>query len=133
MALAEFAKTQWQIAVALDTLVKDDDVAGAVHRLQGEVAFLALGHEHVFAVLVPVTGFLPQTLVQDLRPLDLLVAVVTVNAAHVLLHLLPNGPALGMPENRAGRVFVDMEQIEFATEFAVVAFFGFFKACEVLL
>ena len=101
-------------------------MAGAVHRLQSEVAFFALGHEHVFAVFVPVAGFLPKALVQDLRPLDFLVTVVAVDAAHVLLNLLPNGPAFGMPENGTWRMLVNMEQIEFATEFAVVALFGLF-------
>src|SRR5256885_1963185 len=98
VALAEFAVAQRQVAVALDALLEDQDVAGAVHRLERIVALFRLGREHVLAVLVPVAGLLPQDLVQDLRTLDLLVAVVAVHAAHVLLDLLPQGPALRGPE-----------------------------------
>ena len=83
-------------------LVEDDDVARAVHRLQGVITLFRFGGEHVFTVLVPVAGFLPQRLVQNLRSLDLLVAVVTVHRTHVLLHTLPDRPALGVPEYCAG-------------------------------
>ena len=55
-----------------------------------------------------------------------MIAVVAVNAAHILLDLLPHRPALGVPKNGARRMLVDMEQIKFATEFAVITLFGFF-------
>ena len=106
-------------------------MARAVHGLEGVVALFTLGGEHVVAVLVPVAGFLPQGLVQDLRALDFLVAVVTVDAAHVLLHLLPQRPALGVPEDGAGRVLVDVEQIQLLAKPAVVALFGFLHALDV--
>ena len=133
VALAKFAKAQGQVAVTLDALVEDDDVPGAVHRLQGEVAFLGLGDKHVLAVFVPVPGFLPQALVQDLRRFDFLVAVVAVDTAHVLLDLLPQHPTLGMPKHGAGGMFVDVEQIEFAAQLAVVPLLGFFQHGQVLL
>ena len=38
VALAELAKPQRQVAVALDALLEDDDVPGAVHRLERVVA-----------------------------------------------------------------------------------------------
>ena len=133
VTLSELTKPQRQIAVALDALLEDDDVTRAVHRLERIVALFRLGHKHVLAVLVPVPSLLPQALVQDLRALDLLVAVVAVHAAHVLLHLLPHGPALGVPEHGTGRVLVDVEQVQLTAELAVVALLGFFQHREVLL
>ena len=133
VALAKLAKAQWQVAVALDALLVNQDVARAVHGLEGVVAFFTLGGEHVLAVLVPVAGFFPQGLVQDLRALHFQVIVVTVNLAHVLLDALPHRPPLGVPEHQAGRVVVDVEQIQFAAELAVVALFGFFQHGQVLL
>mmetsp|Transcript_37514 Transcript_37514/g.87440 ORF Transcript_37514/g.87440 Transcript_37514/m.87440 type:complete len:538 (+) Transcript_37514:6674-8287(+) len=133
VALAEFAVTQRQVAVALHALLEDQDVAGAVHRFERVVALLRLGHEHVLAILVPVPRLLPQALVQDLRALDLQVAVVAVDAAHVLLHLLPDRPALGVPEHDARRVLVDVEQVQLLAELAVVALLGFFEQRQVFL
>jgi hypothetical protein len=69
VAVAELAKAQRQIAIALDALLEDDDVARAVHRLEGIFTLFRIGGEHVFAVLVPVAGLLPQGLVQNLRAL----------------------------------------------------------------
>ena len=131
MASAEFAEAQRQIAVALDALLVDEDVAGAVHRLERVLALFRFRDEHVLAVLVPVAGLLPQRLVENLRPLHFLVAVFAVHAAHVLLDFLPQRPALGMPEHHARRGFVDVKQIEFAAQLAVVALFGLFQHAQV--
>ena len=127
MAGSEFAKAQRQVAVALDAVFVDQDVAGAVHRLQGIVALFRFGDEHVLAVLVPVAGLLPQPLVQDLRTLDFLVAIVLVDLAHVLLHALPQRPALGVPEHGARGMLVNVKQVQLAPQLAVVSLFGLFQ------
>ena len=99
VALAKLTKTQRQVTVTFDALLENQNVPRAIHRLQGIVALFRFGHKHVFTVLVPVTRFLPQVLIQDLRPFHFKVAVVAIDAAHVLLHLLPQNPTLGMPKN----------------------------------
>jgi hypothetical protein len=131
VALAELAVAQRQVAVALDALLEDQDVAGAVHRLERVVALFRLGREHVVAVLVPVARLLPEGPVEDLGALDLLVAVVAVDAAHGLLHLLPHRPALRVPEHRAGAVLVEVEQVELAAQAPVVALLGFLEHAQV--
>jgi len=133
VTLAELAVAQRQVAVAFDALLEDQNVARTVHRLQGVVALFRLGGEHVLAVLVPVPGFFPQALVDDLRAFDLQIAVVAVDLTHVLLHALPHRPALGVPEHQTRCMLVDVEQVEFTAELAVVAFFGFLQAQQVLL
>jgi hypothetical protein len=133
VALAELSVAQRQVAVALDALLEDQDVSGAVHRLERVVALLRLGGEHVLPVLAPVPGPFPQVLVEDLRALDLLVAVVAVDASHVLLDLLPDGPALGVPEHRTRAVLVEVEQVELAAELAVVALLGLLEHRQVAL
>ena len=57
---AELGQPQRQVAVALQALVVDLDVARAVHRLDRERALLRLGGEHVVVEFLPVAGFLPQ-------------------------------------------------------------------------
>jgi len=47
--------------------------------------------------------------------------------------LLPQGPALGVPEHQAGRVLVNVEQVQLAAELAVVTLFGLLQHGQVLL
>ena len=103
---AELGQAQRQVAVALQAVLEDLDVAGAVHRLDREPALVLglvagrLRREHVLAVPVPVAGGLPQQLVEDLRRVDL--AVVAGQApAHVGDQLLEHRPALRVPEHDA--------------------------------
>ena len=78
-------------------------------------------------------GLLPQGFVNDLRTLDLLVPVVAVDLPHVLLNTLPQRPTLGMPKNQTGCVVINMEQVQLASQFAVIALFGLFNHGQVLL
>src|SRR5690349_9250067 len=91
----------------------------AIHRLQGVSTILRLGREHVVLVILPVAGFFPEATVQDLRSLYLLEAVVLVDGTHVLLHLLPNGPSLRMPENQSWRFVLEVKQVQLSTQLAV--------------
>ena len=104
---------------------------GTVHRLDREVALLRLGREHVLLEVLPVAGLLPQRAVQDLRALHLEIAVVLVDAAHVLLDLLPDRPALRVPEHHARRFVLQVEEIELAAEPAVVALLGFLERVQI--
>ena len=61
MHLAELGEPQRQVPVALQPLVEDLDMAGAVHRLDGEDALVRrLRQEHVLAELLEVSGLQPQ-------------------------------------------------------------------------
>ena len=73
---AELGDAQRQVAVALEPLVVELDVPGAIHRLDGEVVVIELGGEHAPGELVPMPRALPQRTVQQLGGLDLLVAVL---------------------------------------------------------
>ena len=127
VALAEFAVAQGQITVTFQALFEDQDVPRTVHGFEGVVPFFGLGGEHVVTVLVPVAGFFPQGLVQQLRGFHLLIAIVSIDLSHVLLHHLPDRPAFGVPEDHARRVIIHMEQVKLTAEFAVVAFFSLFQ------
>ena len=133
VALPKLTVAQRQVPVAFDALLEDQDVPRTVHRLERVFTLFRFGREHVLSVLVPMPGLFPKRLVQDLGAFDFLIAVVAVDATHVLLHFLPQRPALGMPEHGAGRVFIDVEQIQFAAQLAVVPLFSFFQHREVLL
>ncbi len=80
------------------------DMAGTVHGLDRVVPVLRGRGEHVVFVVLPVTRPLPQAAIEDLRAADLLIAGLYVDPPQVLLDLLPDGPALRMPEDLSGRV-----------------------------
>ncbi len=131
MAGAELAVAQRQVLVAADALVEDLDVPRAVHGLDREVALLRLRGEHVVLVVLPVAAPLPERAVEDLRAAHLLVAVVLVHAAHVLLHLLPDHPALRVPEDHPGGLVLQVEEVERRAEAAVVALFRLLEHVQV--
>ena len=132
MYLAEFGHADRQVAVALDALLVEHHAARTVHRLQGKDALvLGLGDEHVVTVVAPVPGDFPEAPVHDVRCIDLDVTGGTLALAHVVDEILEQSPALGMPEHRAGRFFLEMEEVELRPQAAMVALFGFFEHGEV--
>src|SRR5690554_1588258 len=131
MALAEFSVANGKFTIGMQARVEDLYVTGAVHGLEPIHPALGFSREDVFGVVVPVAGLLPERQVQNLRRLDFLVAVVAVNAAHVLFDLLPDGPSLWMPENQTGGFFLHVKQIQLTAQAAMIALFGLFYHAQV--
>src|SRR5690606_33887805 len=106
--------------------------AGAVHRLDRELALVGVAREeHALLVVVPVPRALPELDIEDLRAADLLVAAFAIDVAHVLLDLLPERPALRMPEHHPRRLVLQVKQVEFAPEAPVVALLGLLEHPQV--
>ena len=131
-------------------MVEDLHVAGAVHRLErvdpglilvlgrgvvilAVAAFIDFNDEHVVLVLVPVTRGFPEFAVHNLWRVDFLIAARPLFAAHVVLQRGVDRPAIGVPENLARGLFLHVEKVHLAAQFAVVAFFRFFKEVQVIL
>ena len=134
MHLAELREAQRQVAIAADALLEDLHVARAVHRLDGVQPLVRRArHEHVLAELLQVARLLPQRGVHDLRRVDFLEAGALLRLAHVADQALEDAPALGMPEHRAGRLFLHVEQVELAADLAMVALLGLFEPVQVVL
>src|SRR5476651_1889413 len=142
MARAHLRHAQRQLAIAAQTLVEDLDVARAVHRLQREdalrrvgdelaQAFLVLAEIHVLAELLPVARGFPQAAVVELRRLHLDIAAGLELASQVRLERAPERPALGVPVDHAGGVFLLMEEAHLAAEPAMVALLGLLDAQQV--
>ncbi|MCY1220149.1 hypothetical protein D9M72_321510 [compost metagenome] len=131
VAGAELGQAQRQVAVRTQAVVEDLHMARAVHRLDRVVALLRLRDEHVLLVVLPVAGLFPKGTIHHLRRTDFIVAGVRQAAAHVLLDGLPHLPALRMPEHHAGRLFLQVEQVERLAQFAVVALLSLFQHVQV--
>src|SRR5271165_6159611 len=94
----------------------------AVHRLDREHALVAaLGEEHIFSEIVPVTRGFPQAAVEQQRCLNLLIAGRVETHPQVILDAEKQRPPLGVPEDVADRFLAHMKELELATEPAVIA------------
>src|SRR5205823_4362452 len=134
MTAAEFGEPQRQFTIAAQPVAEDQHMARAVHRLDREHPLVAaFGDEHVFAEVLPMSGGFPQATVEQQRSLHLLVTGRVEPAAHVILDDAEQLPALGVPEDAADRLFLQMEQVELASEAAMVAALGFLEPEKVLV
>ena len=147
MATAHLAQADRQVAIGRDALFEDENMRGAVHRLQGhpvglatddgalvfDIGHLVGDHEHILAIFAPVARLLPLARVHHLRCLDLAIAARVHLAPHIGFELTPDLVALGMPENAAMRFFLQVEQIHLAAQLAVVALGGLFQPHQMLL
>ncbi len=133
---------QRQLAIAAQALIEDLDMARAVHRLQREhaprrvvdellQALLVFAEIHVLAKILPVARLLPQPPVVELRRLHLDVAAGLELATKIVLERAPQRPALGMPVDHAGGVFLLMEEAHLRTEPTVVALLRLLDAVQV--
>ena len=119
--LAELAHAKRQVLVARDAVVEDLEAPRAVHRLESEHPIVpGLGGVHVLGERLPVPRRLPQRSVHDVRGVDLPVAGLVLPGAHVVDEALEQGPAVGVPEHRPRRLFLEVEQVHLASEPAVV-------------
>ena len=83
---AELRNTQRQIAVAFNSLFKDFNVPGTVHRFKRKHPFLAFGDKHIFLVFFPVPRTKPETLRHNKGGIYLNIAVLFNLLAYMLLY-----------------------------------------------
>ena len=111
-------------------------MARAIHGLQRQhpavlariavmVDLVHLCDEHMLAEFLPVTGFFPQDTVHQLRRLYFDIVGRFQPGAHIAFTSAIYCPALRMPEYRAACFFLQMEQVQFPAQFAVIALFRF--------
>ncbi len=121
-----------EVAVASELAPEEQHVARAVHGLDAVELLLRVAgdEEHALAELVPVAGSDPERLVVDQGRLHLEIPAPRVLAAPDPLELVVEHHALGVPERRAGRMLVEVEEIELRAEPAVVARLRLFQPHE---
>ncbi len=75
---AQLAVAQGQVAVGVGLHLVDQNAAGAVHGLDGEILPVNDGGVHIFLVVIPVAAAVPELLVEDDRRGDLHIAIALV-------------------------------------------------------
>src|SRR4029079_4979936 len=123
MQSSELAVAQREVAVRPSLRAIDEGRLGTVHGLQAERLVLELDQEHVLPVQVPVARLAPQSLADDDRRGDLLVATLRLELAHRALERPPDALALRVPEGHRRADVVKAEQVQLDAEAALVALF----------
>ncbi len=121
---AELEQTQGQLAVAARPAAIDEDVEGAVHRLEVVLGAPVQLHgwEHPVGEPVQVARCLEEVLLGDVRRVDELVACLLVTLARVVLEQLAHQPTLGVEHSQPRPDLLrEGEEIELGPETAVVA------------
>ena len=131
--VAQFAHAKRKFTVAVIAGLVDEHSARAVHRLDGVFVAVDFREVHVFFIVVPVAGAVPQIRVEDHRGLDFLVARLRVFFAPEVFELVADNHSLGMEERETRSFFVHREQVQFLAELSVVALLRFFEACQVFV
>src|SRR5215204_2657572 len=115
----------------------NSDMSRTIHRFQTKFCVFTefFGQTHRFkkriGVILLVSRSLPQLAFSDMRRENHSVAAFLQFSAQVIFHVGANRAAFRMPENKPLPVFVlNRKQIQFFTEFSMVAFFGFFALFE---
>ena len=133
----QLGQPQWQLPVAARPGAVHQDVERAVHRLgvvgRGLVVLVEVhGRVHALGVEVEVPAGLPQQRPADVGAVDGLVAAAAHLRPDVVLHLLANDRALGVPDVQAGaQLLGEAEQVQLARELAVVALACLLQLLEV--
>ena len=122
-----------QLAVRVRARLVDQDLLRAVHRLQAGHVVVVVEHEHVVLVVAPVAARLPQLLAHEARRADLVEAGLAAHLARPVLERAPEGHAARVQEGRGRRLGVEREQVQLATELAVVALLRLLQAPQVLV
>ena len=131
--VAELGVALREVAVGLGRVLVDEDVAGAVHRLEAVLGVVQLHRRiHVVGVVALVAADLPELATHDVRRVDEQVAAADALVAHPVFHGLADEAALGVPEDEAGAGdFLNAKEVELFAEDAVVAGLDLFKVLEV--
>ena len=126
-----FGYAQRKVAIAVLARLEEEHRVGAVHRLDAEDLALRLHLEHVLVVVLPVAGSLVERLVVDDGVADLDVALCGVDVAPEVAEAAVDLPAARVPEDGAGRLLMEGEEVKLFAELAVVATLGLLEELEV--
>lgn len=101
-------------------------MARTIHGFQSERVFLHIEREHMFRIVGPMTGSLPEFSVVNVRRDDFLETSFPIFLLDELYEGVVDVGASRLEEARPRGEFVEEEQLLFFTDFPMVAFGRFF-------
>ena len=128
---SELCAAHRKLFVRMGLQVIDQDRAGAVHRLDGEVFPVDHGGVHIVLIMIPVTGGLPEGALHDLRRGDFNIVPLLVYLTPVVNQGIAKNHALRQIERESGCFIAEGEKAKLLAELAVVTLLCFFKLHEI--
>jgi len=136
MDLTVLGQPDGKLTPRVGTALVDEHVSRTIHGLECKsgldldrytvlifdtVLFLNFDKVHVVAVVIPVTGFLPKSAIHDQWCAHLLVPAGMLQVPFELLQLCADDQPAGEVDRHPWRLIKEQEEVEFGTEFPVVA------------
>src|SRR5450756_273068 len=98
----QFSPPKWKITIAANLRLVDENMEGAVHRLEHVLVLIDLDRRvHVLLVEVPVARGFPELKICNVGSVDEFIPTLDVLSTPEILDLLANNGSLGMPENQS--------------------------------
>ncbi len=132
MDKAQFRQALRQITVGMQLSLVNQHPAGAVHGFDCIVCSVDFCGVHIVFVMIPMPGTVPQFFTQNNRGADFLIAVLGVFLTPEVFKLVAQNHALRKKERETRSLFIDVEQVKFTAQLAVVAFFCLVKHMQII-
>ena len=130
---SQLAHPQRQIPVGAGLGFIDQNTAGAVHGFDGEIFLVDDRGVHIFLIMIPVAGGLPQMTAQHDGGGNLHITGLPVDFSPVIQQLIFQHHAVGKEERKSRAFLPEHEQSQLFSQLSVVALFGFLQHVKVFL
>src|SRR5450759_2086061 len=119
----QFGPSKRKITIAANLRLVDEDMEGAVHRLEHVLVLIDLKRRvHVLLVEAPVARGFPEFKICNVGCVDEFIPTPDVLSTPEILDLLANNGTLGMPENESSTsLLLNAEEVQLLSELAMVA------------
>ena len=122
-----------QIPVAADFRFIYQHVGQAIHRLDAVCLFIHFCKIHIVPVMIKMAGFFPQINLQNLGAHDHIVTALQMFLSFPVFNKIAKQHAFRMEDDQARACLViDLEQIQFPAQPAMVSFFRLFQQIQVI-
>ena len=130
---SQLADPKRQVTVGTGLGFVNQHAARAVHGLHRVILVVDHGGVHVFPVMIPVSGGLPELPVQDDGSGDLLIALSVMQSSPVIDQDILQHHSLGKEERESGAFLHDRENAQLLSQFAVIPLLRLLDAVQILL
>ena len=127
----QFRRPDREFTVAMVPGFVHQHAARAVHRLDRVIRLIDLGEIHVFLVMVPMAGLMPQGFVKNDRRFDFFITELRMELPPEVFQLVANDHAFGVEKREPRAFLLNAEEIQFLAELAMVPSGGFFQHVQI--
>src|SRR5450756_1209717 len=126
----QFSPPKWKITIAANLRLVDENMEGAVHRLEHVLVLIDLDRRvHVLLVEVPVARGFPELKICNVGSVDEFIPTLDVLSTPEILDLLANNGSLGMPENQSSAgLLLNAVEVQLLPQLAMVALGSLFPS-----